>query len=254
MTEPRALVDHRRAQLARYVPWLARDYFANQGPATAIVLLLIGFLSLQGIISAGMALRDAPPALVTQIFRQLMGTLAFLGAFFGTNGIVSNDRKLGYYKFLFSKPVAPPSYYAVTFAVHGVGLLVVTAVLLAIWTLVVPARYSVGLFAVIALMYVAYGGIGFLLSAAWRFDWLSLVTVLFVANVGWSLWQQETGIRYWLLHVLPPVHKADSVYRLALAAPGDPVAWGGIAWLAGYGFACFLLGMLVIRKRSLGSS
>lgn len=249
-----ALVDNRRAKLARYVPWMARDYFMNQGPATAIVLLLIGFLALQGVIKTGTDLSNIPPALIRGMLSSLLGALSFLGAFFATNGIVSNDRKLGHYKFLFSKPVRPSTYYALTFVVYGVGLLVVTAVLLGLWSWVVGWKYEPGVFLVVAIMYLAYGGIGFLLSAAWRFDWLSLVTVMFVANVGWSLWQDETGPRYWLLHLLPPVHKADSVYQLALHYPGQSVEWGSIAWLGGYGLACFLLGMLVIRKRPLGTS
>src|SRR5687767_7083460 len=103
-----SLVENRRAQLARYVPWIARDYFSNQGPSTALVVLLIAFLSLQGVGLAGARLRDIPDDLAARVLRQLVGSLVFLGTFFATNGIVANDRKLGYYKFLFAKPVSPP--------------------------------------------------------------------------------------------------------------------------------------------------
>jgi hypothetical protein len=107
---------------------------------------------------------------------------------------------------------------------------------------------------VVALMYVAYGGIGFLLSAAWRFDWLSLVTVLLVANVGWSVWGNSSGAKYYLLHLLPPVHKAASIYALVASDVVRPLPWDAIWWLGGYGLVCFLLGMLVVRKRPLGTS
>ena len=248
------LVDNRRARLARYAPWIARDYLTNQGPSTALVVLLIGFLALQGATASGVELGNIPDDLLGRVLRQLLGSLVFLGTFFATNGIVANDRKQGYYRFLFSKPVSPPAYYAVTFAVYGAGLLVVTSVLLALWSVAVRPMFPPSVFAVVIIMYVAYGGIGFLLSAAWRFDWISLVTVLLVANVSWSLWGERSGPVYWLLHLLPPVHRADRVYEIVLRDPGTPLSWSSIAWLGGYGFACFLLGLLVIRRRPLGTS
>lgn len=247
-------VDHRRAQLSRYIPWIARDYLTNQGPSTALVVMLIAFLSLQGIVVSGTQLREIPNELAGRVLRQLVGTLVFLGTFFATNGIVANDRKLGYYKFLFSKPVAPPWYYAVTFLVYGAGLLLVVLALLGIWALAIRPVFPLELFGVVIVMYIAYGGIGFLLSAAWRFDWISLVTVLLVANVSWSLWGDTAGPRYWLLHLLPPVHRAESIYAVVSRGGAAAIPWTSVAWLGGYGLLCFVLGMWVIRKRPLGTS
>jgi hypothetical protein len=247
------LVDNRRARLSRYVPWMARDYFTNQGPSTALVVLLVAFLSLQGITAAGGLLETAPDALLQRVLRQLISTLVFLGTFFATNGIIANDRKQGYYKFLFSKPVAPTWYYATTFVVYGIGLLLVSLVLLGAWALAVRPMFHPAFPAVVLVMFLAYGGIGFLLSAAFRFDWLSLVSVLLVANVGWNLWGDSTGPVRWLLHLLPPVHKSDEVYDILLRTGAD-LPWTSIAWLAGYGLACFLLGLVVIRRRPLGTS
>ena len=249
-----SLIDNRRASLSRYAPWMARDYLTNQGPSTALVILLIGFLSFQGASASGVHLGDVPEELLHRILRSLVSYLVYLGSFFATNGIVANDRKQGYYKFLFSKPVSPPAYYAVTFFVYGAGLLLVTLVLLGIWALAVRPMFPLSVVAVVALMYLAYGGIGFLLSAAWRFDWISLVTVLLVANVSWSLWGKSEGVGYYLLHFLPPVHRADDIYQIILRDAAAAIPWGSIAWLGGYGLACFLLGMFVIRKRPLGTS
>jgi len=247
------IIDDRRARLTRYVPWLARDYFFNQGPSTALVVLLVAFLALQGATAAGPSMSAMPESLLERVLRQLVSTMVFLGTFFATNGIIANDRKLGFYKFLFAKPVAPTTYYASTFAVYGGGLLVVSFVLLGLWAVVVRPMFPPAFVPVIVTMFVAYGGIGFLLSAAWRFDWISLVTVLLVANVSWNMWGERDGPLFWLLHVLPPVHHADRVYDLLLS-PRPPVPWGSIAWLGGYGLACFLLGLVVIRRRPLGTS
>ena len=246
------LVDNRRARLSRYAPWIARDYFTNQGPATIIVLLLVGFLAMQG--AGGPSQFAALPEIIqARAIQGLVGALGFLGTFFATNGIIANDRKFGYYKFLFSKPLSPLAYYALIFALYGLGLLIVTVVLLGIWSLAAWPMFPPELLFVVAVTYLAYGGIGFLLSAAWRFDWISLVTVLLVANVAWSMWGASEGLVYWALHLLPPVHRADELQAIILRAPLD-VPWALVAWIGGYGLAAFVLGLLVLRRRSLASS
>lgn len=247
-----SIVDRRRARLTQYVPWFLRDYLTNQGPSTVIVVGLIAFLAIREFTTVEVFSRPAPED-AGRVMRGLVGTLVFLGTFFATNGIIANDRKLGYYKFLFAKPVSPPAYYLAMFVCYGVGLLVATLALLGVWALIVRPMFPPELFGVVILMYVAYGGIGFLLSAAWRFDWLSLVTVIFASNIIWKMWGSSRGVAHALLYLLPPVHRADDVYAI-IAHPGWPVPWQTMAWLGGYGLASLALGMLVVRKRSLGTT
>lgn len=251
------MTQHSRARLADYAPWILRDYFSNQGPATALVLLLVGFATVgPGMAMAGqrLVLGEVPEPLAAAMLQSMAERLSFLGAFFATNGIIANDRKLGYYRFLFAKPVRPDRFYALTFFLYGLGLTAVAIVLALIWGATVRPAFTVELFLIIMLMYLAYGGIGFLLSAAWRFDWLSLVTVLLVANIGWLVWGNADGIRHWLLYLLPPVHRDDQVFALLSKTPNAPLPWLSMFWLGGYGLLCFFLGMLVIRKRPLGTS
>jgi hypothetical protein len=247
------LVDNRRAQLSRYVPWIARDYCTNQGPSTALVVVLVAYLAIQGARAAGPSMAAVPTDVFERVLRQLLSTLVYLGTVFATNGMIANDRKQGFYKFLFSKPVAPRAYYATTFAVYGVGLLVVTLVLLGVFAVAVRPLWLPAFLPIVALMYVAYGGIGFLLSAAWRFDWVSLVSVLLISNVAWGLWGRGDNVASWLIHLLPPVHQTDRVYDLVLSG-STTIPWASILWLGGYGLACFLLGLFVIRRRPLGTS
>lgn len=247
-----------RARLSAYVPWILRDYFTNQGPSTAIVVLLIGFMSVLPILNAPMG-RDIsagniPLDIATGFLRVLVPIFVFIATFFATNGIVANDRKFAYYKFLFAKPLNPVAYYVTTFIAYGVGVMTVTLVLLGVWSVAVRPMFPLALFAVVAIIYLAFGGIGFLLSAAWRFDWLSLVTVLFVSNELWQLWGQSTSAARYLLYLLPPVHRAGSVYALVFHEAGTALPWGHIAWIAGYGALCLVLGMVVIRHRPLGTT
>lgn len=252
----RTTAPQRRARLLRYVPWIMRDYLSNQGPSTALVVVLIGFMTMLPILKTadGARLGHLSPIMASRILRELAIPLAFLGTFFATNGLISNDRKFGFFRFQFAKPVRPTTYYAAIFAVYGLGLLVVTAMLLGVWALVARPMFPVGLFAVVAIMYVAYGGIGFMLSAAWRFDWLSLVSVLLVANFAWAVWGGSDSPARWLLYALPPVHKADDVYALLTPSRFTGPRWSSMLWLSGYGFASFLLGLVVLRKRPLGTS
>jgi hypothetical protein len=247
-----------RARLVEYVPWLARDYMTNQGPSTAIAILLIAVLTispaLQGVTGGRATMGEIPLEIATRMLRLMVTPLAIIGTLFATNGIIANDRKLGYYRFLFSKPLSPLAFYATTFAVHGAGLLLICAGLLGIWSLAVRPMFPLGVFVVMFIMYVAYGGLGFLLSAAWRFDWFSLLTVLLVANVGWTVWGAVGGLRHWVLYVLPPVHRAGEVYALVFRDAATPFPWKSIAWLLAYGAICFALGLVVIRKRPLGTN
>lgn len=247
----------RRARLPEYVPWILRDYATNQGPSTAIVVLLIAYLSLlpvfQGPGGASITLGNVPLDAARRLLPALLPPLVFLGAFFATNGIIANDRKLNHYRFLFAKPLNPLAYYSTIFATYGVGLLLVTVVLFGLWALVVRPLFPAEVLLIVPVMYLAYGGIGFLLSAAWRFDWLSLVTVFLVANVAWGIWGDATGAARYLLYLLPPVHRANGVYAV-LAGDGVPWPWGSVLWLAGYGATCFLAGLVVLRKRPMGTS
>ena len=61
--------------------------------------------------------------------RGILGTIVFLGALFAMNGIVANDRKQGFYRFLFAKPMTPSRYYGQAFFVHWAGFVAVMIVL-----------------------------------------------------------------------------------------------------------------------------
>ena len=251
-----AAFDSRRARLMAYVPWMLRDYLTNQGPATLIVVLLIGYMSLMPVLDGPLdiPLGDVPAEMAHRILLAILPAFAFLGPFFATNGIIANDRKFSYYRFLFSKPLSPISYYVTTFVVYGAGVFIVTFLLMGVWALAVRPMFPGTLLLVVAIMYMAFGGIGFLLSAAWRFDWLSLVTVLLVASVAWEQWGDVQGALRLPLYLLPQVHRASDVYAMVVPRPGSSIPLASILWLGGYGFVCFLLGMVVIRKRPLGTT
>ncbi|MDB4907334.1 MAG: hypothetical protein JWO05_2118 [Gemmatimonadetes bacterium] len=251
----------RPARLGRYSLWMFRDYVLNQGPATILVVGLLAYVTIapakammQASPRAPQGMHEWSPLMLAQMLRSLLGTFVFLATLFATNGLISNDKKLGYYRFLFAKPVSAPTYYATAFLANGVGVMLVAGILYTTWCVATGWTWFPWLFPMIALMYLAYGGIAFLLSAITRFDWLSLVSVLFAANIVWDLWGPDaTGWRWFVQRLLPPANKTTAIYSFATShfAQAD---WKAMVWLGGYGALCFVLGLLWLRKRPLAAA
>jgi hypothetical protein len=263
-TPPRA----RGARLAAYAPWQMRDYLMDRGAPTVLIGLLFGYmvgggmmrglnLSLERMSPAAVAraggaaaARASAVAELTTVFLDTaLGNLVFLGALFAMNGIVANDRKQGFYRFLFSKPVSPDRYYGQAFVVHLAGFLLVVTVLGLVYQALIGPVLTVPLYVAVTLLYLCYAGIAFALSAAARWDWLSLVAVTVAANYLWLMYGASDGPAAWLLYLLPPLHRTSTVY--AAVASGKALPWDLLAWYAGYGAACFVIGLVVLRHRRL---
>src|SRR5918993_2890611 len=164
-----------RARIGAYALWQMRDYAKDRGLPTMIVATLSAYLGLNPILDRMPRMDDAVPARLLERFgsveavyaarmtefnflflRSILGTLIFLGALFAMNGIVANDRKLGFFRFLFAKPVSPSRYYGQAFFVHWFGYMVVMTLLGVLYGLVVWPVLTQPLFLVLALMFVAY--------------------------------------------------------------------------------------------------
>jgi len=248
----------RHARLGRYFWWQFHDYMLHQAPATAAVLTMYAYLTLMPILNGSLTngrmfkVSTLPMTVVQAFFSDALASFILLGTLFATNGIVATDRKTGFYRFYFAKPVSAARFYTNAFIAHGTGMLTVSLLLLAAFSLFVRPVLPLSFIPVVGAMYVAYAGVGFMLSTIWRFDWLSLVTVGIVSSLGWGMWGEDPGIRGWAVHLLPPMHRASDVYAY-VAGTSSIFPWTTQLWLTGYGTICFLIGIWILRTRSLAT-
>jgi len=242
-----------KGRLAKYSLWQFRDFFMQHGIGIAIIGLLWGYsllAPLRAAMGAQSPMAMGPGSPVWGLVLQITSAVVSVSVLIAMNGIVSTDRKNGYYRFLFAKPINHVLYYAQLFFVHMVGVLLIMAILAALLRMVLPA-FNVGYFLLYAaVVYIAMGGIGFLLSVATRYDWLSLAAVWLGSRI---LRAVHSGPRAsWkgtVVQVLPPVHRLDDVAN-SLIGTGS-AHFSDVTWLVGYGAVCFAAGLVLLRYGSL---
>jgi hypothetical protein len=238
-----------RGRLAKYSLWQFRDFVMEKGISIIIIGLLWGYLQLLPFRQSFSP--EMTPELIIRLVTLLAGSLVSIAVLIALNGIISTDRKLGYYRFMFAKPVSPVRYYGQLFVVHLVGLLS-GMVLLAGVFFFVAGRFNVwNLVLYTSIIYVALGGIGFFISAASKYDWVTLAAVWVGARILRALYGNNDDWKSRVVDLLPPVHKVDTVAGSIIATGSAPV--GDVAWLVGYGALFFVLGLLVLQRRSLAA-
>jgi hypothetical protein len=240
----------RVASLARYSLWQFRDFVLERGVAILLIGFLWGYVLIAPLRGAlGPAMATGQGSQIWALVLQGASAIVSLSALIAVNGIVSTDRKLGYYRFLFSKPVNPVLYYGQAFFVGMVGVLACIFVLAGLLYQVVPTFSILNFVLYTALIYVAMGGIGFFVSVATRFDWVSLAAVWLGSRILRGLYGPKGGWRSKAVELLPPVHKLDEVAN-SLIGSGTAHATD-VLWLLGYGALFFVLGLVLLRWGSL---
>lgn len=239
-----------RGRLAKYSLWQFRDFVIDRGIAILIIGFLWGYAVLEPVRrSLGPSFTAGSTSPAWAFALQISSAVVSLSVLIALNGIVSTDRKMGYYRFLFSKPVNPVVYYAQLFFVYMAGVLAAMFVLATLLRAILPTFSILNFLLYTALMYVAMGGIGFFLSVATRYDWLTLAAVWLGARVLRGLYGPRLDWRSKAVELLPPVHRLDEVAN-SLIGTGTAHA-SDVFWLLGYGAIFFVLGLLMLRKGSL---
>lgn len=240
----------RAAGLARYSLWQFRDFMLERGVAILIIGFLWGYVLIAPTRGAmGPRITTGQPSPLWAIVLQIASAIVSLAVLIAVNGIVSTDRKLGYYRFLFSKPLNPVLYYAQVFFVGMLGVIACVIVLASVLHSLLPVFSVVNFVLYTALIYIAMGGIGFFVSVATRFDWLTLAAVWLGSRALRGLYGPQNDWRSKAVELLPPVHRVDDVANSLIMTGSAHTT--DVLWLLGYGVLFFVLGLVALRWGSL---
>lgn len=259
-----SLIPRRRAQLARYSTWQFRDFAINIAILTAILFVLIGGVEIMLIHSqeVGMAMRRNRAGLPLTFpieaklaqFANIYGMFSIVAPIIATSGIIAQDRTLGYTRFLFAKPLAVRTYYAQSLLVRLIGFLVLGQILVLAYGHFEPPAYTPRFIVEMALSFVAVGGVVFLLSAVTRYDGALAIVFFLLGTVIRAHYDGTDGIGHFLSYVFPPIDQSEQLRRWvlridALGALSDPAfPWKLVLWNSGYGLACLVLGLYLLRR------
>ncbi|HKY98813.1 MAG TPA: hypothetical protein VJL35_13220 [Gemmatimonadaceae bacterium] len=235
------------SNLRRYLLWQLRDFVRDRGYAVLIVGFLLGFTVVGPVRGMG---RTIDANLARTMLIMILTQVGFILPFITLNGIVSTDRKMGYYRFLFSKPVSIPAYYVQLFIVYFIGFLAATLILLGAFSIFAHPVHPFRPLLYCALVYLSLAGIAFLISSLFRYDWPILAGVFLGSALLHSMWQGYEGWRRMILAVLPPVYKLTGLLQPILTR--GEVDTNDILWLLGYSALCFAAGLVVLQKRPFG--
>lgn len=239
-----------RGRLGRYSLWQFRDFVIERGIAIVIIGVLWGYVLIEPMRRAmGAAFSLGPASPTWPLVITVTSSVVSVAVLIALNGIVSTDRKMGYYRFLFSKPISPVGYYGQLFFVYMAGLLLSMLILSGLLHVFAPTFSVFNFLLYAAVIYIAMGGIGFFISVATRFDWLTLAAVWLGSRILRELYGARPDWRSKAVELLPPVHKLNDVsFTLITHGTADT---SDVLWLVGYGALFFALGLLILRRGSL---
>ncbi|MFL5562851.1 MAG: hypothetical protein ACJ79K_15370 [Gemmatimonadaceae bacterium] len=241
-----------RARLGAYAGWQLRDFVFERAAAIVIVLTMLNWANYETTQVARTSVFVVGGSHALEFGASILGQTVSLSwiicSLLAVNGISSNDRTTGRFRLMFAKPVSVVRYYAQAFFVHFVAYLLCVAIGVAIFSRLFPVSGSsvAGAMSLFADSFLLVGGVSFLFSAIWRFDWLSTGVVLGV--VSW-LASDHPGAAW--LKPLPPFGMIfEQVTVLGKNRPLEPAP---LLWVAAYGVACFLLGLIILKRRPLAT-
>ena len=241
-----------RARLGAYGLWQFRDFIFERAAAILIVALLLVFGTYEAIGPA--ANRYIAGGGRNALFfgargvAEHLGLMWFIAALIAVHGISSNDRTTGRFRLLFAKPVRVLPYYGQAFLLHGLAFMLCSFIWLATLSRVLPVggQTAAGAIAILACSYMLVGGVCFLMSAITRFDWVAtgalFGAVTYLASKFRGAWWLEPLPPFWRLS-----EQVDNIKTL------DPLDAKMLLWVVAYGVACFLLGLIILKRRPLAT-
>lgn len=250
-----------RARLVAYAGTQLRDFLAGRALLLAVVTSVAawGYVSATGIdrsaldAAGGVEARDQ----LRRLFESMLVVFAFAGGALAAQGLAARDRRRGFDRVLFARPMSPVRYYAQAFLVAGFGVVLLAGVAAELFAVAIQAVSVAGVMAYVALAWLTIGGLGFALAAVTRYH--AVVLVLLVGGallvnryVSGSEATADTGrLGAAVQYLLPPVHIVAALRQpFARGVAVDPAV---LAWPVGFGVVCVAAGMFALRRRPFAS-
>jgi hypothetical protein len=233
--------------LLRYSRWHALDFAIER----ALGLLLVAVVILVPIILLARQVRQdggvTTSTTAQEVYSHLGGQLAYFLVILVVVGMVAESRRTGTYRFVFSKPVSMPAYYAQQYVIWGLGMVAVDLLIAAALMLTVGPVAPWSLVSYHLLAYVLIGGLTFFFSTFFRHDWAGVVGLVVPAELLVALWNPPSNAQQVILALLPPI-KALSDLQGPLLAGATP-ALSDVALVTGYGLLFLLAGLVILDRR-----
>jgi len=249
-----------KGRLTAYAGYQLRDYFATRALPTLVASALMAWAL---AAARGVTLSDLDPSggidardRIQQTFELLLAVFAFVAGAVAAHGLVSRHRRRGYDRLVFSRPISPVRYYAQGFVLAGIGAVVLGTVGAEVFAVAVHPVWLPGVAAYVALAWLLIGGLAFLLSTMTPV-YLPILALVLAADLAVDhfigpLSAAGAGpLAAAVQLLLPPAHVLVTL-RGAFAR-GLPIDPGTIAWPAGFGVACIVVAMVLLRRRPFRS-
>ena len=230
------------ATLLQYSPRQLRDMLLTRGAAMLVIAVVFSLPIFMGAVP--IAQRGAAAV--------LDGTLRAMSPFLvmvATYGIIGEDVRRGYFRFLFAKPISPVWYYAQAFLAALIAFLAAQVIVVAVFALAVEPAWPERWLLERTAFFLGFGSVIFALSRVLSIDWL-IGLLLFIVGQGVRYWYPVSeSLRGKVLNVVfPPSHLMGS----SLFAVGG-IEWGHVAWVLGYAAMCFAIGLSLVRFMPFGT-
>lgn len=242
-----------RGRLGRYAAFQFRDALLERGVPIVLVGLLIGWTTLLEVrVRYGLEWQARADAqmLSTMAVHSALTQFGFLAILIAASGIVANDRRHGYFRLLFAKPIGAVRYYLQAFVIAGVGLMIAALTLHAAWAMAALPVAPWGTLRSLGFYYVVVGSTAFLMSSIVRWDWVGTAAVWGGSSILRAIFGQDHGVIAWAVRNLTaPTHIIDALrdqlYR------GEAPATEPFLWALAWSLACVAGGVAVIRYRPM---
>ena len=230
------------ATLLQYSPRQLRDMLLTRGAAMLVIAVVFSLPILMGAV----------PIPQSGAAAVLDGTLTAMSPFLvmvATYGIIGEDVRRGYFRFLFAKPISPVWYYTQAFLAVLIAFLAAQLIVVAVFALMVEPAWPERWLLERTVFFLGFGSVIFALSRVLSIDWL-IGLLLFIVGQGVRDWYPVSeSLRGKVLNVVfPPSHLMGSSLF-----PVEGIEWGHVAWVLGYAAMCFAIGLSLVRFMPFGT-